>query len=272
VNTTSGNLATTINVPVDANSSSQIYSLNVYPTILSFLESSRKALVSGPQNDFEQLTATIYPLINRLQILRNQTLTADLLVQINSLSQNLQAQYNSLVRNFVLTDAAGLKVDGQDLSTEAMTAYALIFFSDYAVNNSFVDNNLLAGLQAYLNSRRNGMNGFYQSFSSYNGIQTPQYVHDAYVVYALSYVNTAYNLANEVTALKANADAQIASAKNDTYFQALLANILYKLKRSTEAQTYADVLVKAQSVVDGSLALGVATSTFNGGSGLELQL
>jgi hypothetical protein len=35
------------------------------------------------------------------------------------------------------------RFDGQDLSNEAMTAYALQFFTDLAVGNSFVDSTLI---------------------------------------------------------------------------------------------------------------------------------
>jgi hypothetical protein len=136
---------------------------------------------------------------------------------------------------YELSSSNGFNIDGEDISIEAMTAYALIFFTDFSVNNTFVDPNLLKGLSTFLISRKNGKGSFMQSFSSSNSFTVPQYVHDSYIVYALAYYSSTANVTLEVTTLKATADAQIAAQKGDSYFISLLANALYKLNRGTEA-------------------------------------
>ena len=157
--------------------------MTVYPTFLSLLEAARQSLVAGPQANFEQVTATIYPLIHRLNALRAATQTPDVQVQVVQLTAQLVAQYNQLL-TYRLTEGANAKFDGQDLSVEAMTAYALVFFTDLSAGNSFVDVSLLNALSNYLLSRKNNRGGFIQSTT---GIPIPQITHDAWIVYALTY-------------------------------------------------------------------------------------
>lgn len=47
---------------------------------------------------------------------------------------------------YAIQEGANYKFNGQDVSVEGMTAYALVFFTDLAVNNTFVDSTLLNGL------------------------------------------------------------------------------------------------------------------------------
>lgn len=145
-----------------------------------------------------------------------------------------------------------------------MTAYALIFFTDLAAGNTFVDTALVNGLYNYLLSRKNNRGGFIQTT---NGISLPQITHDAWIVYALTYYNAAANVATEIINLKSAADNQISSQRVDSHLVALLANTLYKLKRTAEAQVYADALVKASNL-DGSLSVNnQAATSFNGATG-----
>ena len=154
-----------------------------------------------------------------------------------------------------------------------MTAYALVFFTDFAANNTFVDANFLVGLQNYLLSRKNNRGGFIQSFSANSvGTPIPQISHDAFIVYALTYYSQTVNVTAEVLSLKSAADNQISANRVDSHLVALLANALYRLKRTTEAQVYADALVKVQNM-DGSLMINNAAATsFNGANGTELVL
>jgi hypothetical protein len=153
-----------------------------------------------------------------------------------------------------------------------MTAHALIFFTDYAVNNSFVESSLISGLQTYLIARRTGKGSFTQSFPSSNSLVVPQYTHDAFVLYALAYSNSSANLTVESTSLKVIADNQYSSGKVDTYFVSVLANALYKLKSTANAQVLADYLVKLQNS-DGSITTTLpATATANGANGTEYTL
>lgn len=150
---------------------------------------------------------------------------------------------------YAIQDGANFKFDGQDLSVEAMTAYALIFYTDLANGNTFVDTALLNGLYNYLLSRKNNRGGFIQQT---NGIPLPQVTHDAWIIYALTYYNAAANVTAEITNLRSAVDNQISSQRTDSHLVALLANTLYKLKRTADAQVYADALVKASNL-DGSL-------------------
>lgn len=150
-----------------------------------------------------------------------------------------------------------------------MTAYALVFFTDLSVGNTFVDANLLTALQNYLLSRKNNRGGYTQTT---NSIPIPQITHDAWIVYALTYFSQTVNVTVEVTNLKSAADNQISAGRVDSHFVALLANSLYRLKRTAEAQVYADALVKVQNS-DGSLAnYNSAATTFNGANGTELGI
>jgi len=73
--------------------------------------------------------------------------------------------------------------------------------------------------------------------------------------------------------LKSAADNQISAQRVDSHLVALLANSLYRLKRTAEAQVYADALVKAQNNTSGGLIINnPAGTSFNGASGRELRI
>lgn len=206
--------------------------LNVYPTFLSLLAASKASLAANPQANLEEITAALYPSILRLAYLRNATQTSDVQVQIIQLVSDLSTQYSQLL-TYLLNDSGNYKFDGQDLSYEAMTAYALVFFTDLYSNgnNTFVDPSVLNGLYNYLLTRRNGRGGFIQSFSpSSNGVGIDQLTHDTYVLYALSYYNASVNVTLEVTTIRSSIDNQVSAGAANPYLLALISNALYRMK------------------------------------------
>lgn len=272
ITTTGSSASLPLAIPADANSTNQQFTLDVYPTIQSLLEASRKTLVAGPQINFEQTVAALYPLIHRLNQLKTLTLTSDVYVQISQLTQTLQSQYSAIVASSVIAEASGVRVASQSLSFEAITAYALIFFVDLNTATAIVDSSLLTGLQNYLISRKNGKSGFLQTTLSSSSVVLNQPVHDAFVSYALAYANPLVNLVAETAALKLTATAQTTALTPDSHFFALLANTLYLLKRPLEAVVYTDALIKLQSA-DGSVSTNsTSPASLNGATGLELTL
>lgn len=154
-------------------------------------------------------------------------------------------------------DGANAKFNGQGLSTRAMTAYALIFFTDLLSNgNTFVDNNLILQLQNFLLSRRNGKG----NFININGTEIINPTIDAICIHALAYSGSTVLLTTEINTLKAYVDDQIKNSKVDSYIASLLAQALYKLKRPVEAVTYADAVTKVQNL-DGSIRSDSPTAT-----------
>lgn len=272
ITTTGSTASLPLTIPADAASNNQQFSLDVYPTIQSLLEASRKALVAGPQINFEQSVAALYPLIHRLNQLKNLTQTADVFVQISQLTQTLQAQYDALVAQNIVAEAVGVRLNSQSLSFEANAAYALIFFTDLNSSTGIVDSSLLSGLQNYLLSRKNGRSGFLQTTISSSSVVLSQPVHDAFVSFSLAYANPSVNLVSETAALKTVAATQTTALVPDSHFLALLANTLYLLKRPLEAVVYTDTLIRLQSA-DGSVSTNsTLAASLNGATGLELTL
>lgn len=143
------------------------------------------------------------------------------------------------------------RFDGQDLSNEGMTAFALQYLVDLQ-NITTVDSGVITQLANYLQSRRNGRGGYLQSFSNPLASSVPEVTLNAYIVNALALVVNATLIAPELNAVKAFVDAQLSQNRADSYILAQLAQALYRAKRTTEAQVYADALGKQQAA-DGSV-------------------
>jgi hypothetical protein len=86
-----------------------------------------------------------------------------------------------------------------------------------------------------------GPSGYFNVTSSVNAEidKVPANITNVFIVWSLTSAGET-NLNNEIIALKAIADYQIANNSQDAYFLGLLASSLYNMKRAAEALVYAD--------------------------------
>ncbi|CDW76907.1 a-macroglobulin complement component [Stylonychia lemnae] len=237
-----------LNLTNELNQSSSQYSFTVYPNILSLVEASGNALAQSPKANFEQVASSLYPAFLRLQLLRSQVQTADSQVLVIQLTQEVQGLLEQLL-TYRIPTGSNSRFDGQDISNEAMTAFALQYLFDLQ-NITRIDSGILSQLSGYLVARKNNRGGFMQSFSNPLATSVPEVTLNAYIVNALAAVNA--NITAELNAVKAFVDAQISQNRVDSYILAQLAQALFRARRNTEALVYADALVKLQAA-DGSV-------------------
>jgi hypothetical protein len=209
VNPTTASL--TVNLTQDLNQSSSQWTFSVFPTVSSILDASISAVSSLPQGNFEQVASSLYPTFLKFQALNAQnklTFTVDQQVQFVQLQQSISSLVQQLL-TYRVSEGNFTRFNGQDLSNEGMTAFALNLLVDLQ-NTTTIDQAVITSLQNYLLSRRNGRGGFLQSFSNPLATAVPEQTLNAYVINALAasgVVSTA--IAAEVNATKAFIDAQI---------------------------------------------------------------
>jgi hypothetical protein len=250
LNSTSASL--TVNLTQDVNQSSSQWTFAVFPSVNSILDASINAVSSLPQGNFEQVASSLYPVFLKFQALNNQnksTFTADQQVQFVSLQYGITSLVQQLL-TYRVQEGNFTRYNGQDLSNEGMTAFALNLLVDLQ-NVTTIDQSVIASLSNYLLSRRNGRGGFLQSFSNPLATAVPEQTLNAYILNALAGAGVNSTVA-EVNATKAFIDAQLRVNQADGYILAQLAQALFRLKRTAESTVYADALQRLQAA-DGSV-------------------
>ncbi|CDW76949.1 a-macroglobulin complement component [Stylonychia lemnae] len=237
------NINLQISLTNDLIQNSSKYYISIYPTFISMLDDSIKSISQLKTGNFEQVASSFYPLALKLDFLKG------LIIKTNNqqviqfqIQKKLESQIEILLTQKIQI-GQNLRFNGNDLSNEAITAFALQFFIDISTIIS-VDKTIINQLAGYLNSRRNGRGGFIQSFSNPLVQSVPEMTLNAYIVNALIYHNSSINLTTEINTLKTFADSQLKANKSDAYILTLIAQSLYRLKRTAEATIYADALTR----------------------------
>ncbi|CDW71584.1 a-macroglobulin complement component [Stylonychia lemnae] len=261
-----------MNLTNDLNQSSSKYFLSVYPNLLSILEDTVQTVSEIRQGNVEQVASALYPLALKFSLLKTQSpQTSETQVQLYQLQQELENQLQAILTHRIQVDDNS-RFNGNDISNEAMTAYALQFLIDIS-NITTVDKSLINQLAGYLISRRNGRGGFIQSFSSPLAQSVPEVTLNAYIVNVLTYHNPSVSLTIEINSLKSFVDAQLRINQGDGYILTLLAQSLFRQKRTAEATVYTDALTRLMSS-DGRVVSNQTTTLsvfLSNGTNLDIE-
>lgn len=251
--------------------------LEVYPTTMSDLVTGLDGLLREPHGCFEQTSTTNYPNTMILNYL-NESNQAN--PQAAARAKALLASGYSRLTSFECPDTPARTRQGfewfgaADAQHEALTAYGLLQFKDMARVHP-VDPQLIKRTQDYLLSRRDGNGGFLRNKRALDGFGgAPKHTTDAYIVWALVESDPddaeKMDLKREIAALKAEALNEASTGGKDSYFVALVANVLLHRGDREAAHKLLDRL-QEKHTKDGAVT-GAATSiTRSGGRDLDIE-
>ncbi len=272
-----GRAAGSVKVPKDVVPGTLKVRLEVYPTSMADLVKGLDGLLREPYGCFEQTSTTNYP----------NTLILDYMTQTNQTNPEaarrakdlLDKGYGRLISyecpDTPLKAKQGFEwFGGADQQHEALTAYGLMQFKDMARVHA-VDPQLIKRTQDFLLSRKDGAGGFKRNaraLDSFGG--APKHTTDAYIVWALveSDPDNTENmdLAKEIAALKTAALDENSTGGKDSYFVALVANVLLHRGDRATAHLLLDRL-KDKNMKAGAVTGAVTSITRSGGRDLEIE-
>ena len=237
--------------------------LRVCATPVARIEQAIARLVREPCGCFEQASATVYPMVLALQLLRQQGRAHTPLAA--RLREKL-ARGAALLRRYEVRESGGFEWFGRAPAHEALTAYGVLEFADMArVNLENSEGNsegdslkeMLERAQRWLLARADAEGRtFRRSDAALDTFgRAPEDVTNAYILWALSEAGLLANrtvaaaLAHQVAAVTERAEAEGA----DPYLLALVACLHQNLGDTARAATLAARLVHFQQ--------GTATSS-----------
>lgn len=266
-----------ITLPRDVVPGSLKVRLEVYPTSMADLVKGLEGLLQEPGGCFEQTSTSNYP----------NTMIIDYMNQTNQTNPEVAKQARGMLERgyarliaFECPDTPTQSKQGfewfggADQQHEALTAYGLMQFKDMA-RVTPVDPELIKRTQAFLLSRKDGRGGFKRNaraLDSFGG--APKHTTDAYIVWALVESDPAdvekMDLRKEIDALKAEAMKEDSVGGKDSYFVALVANVLLHRGDREAAHRLLDRLQEKHT--QGGKVTGAMTSiTRSGGRDLEIE-
>ncbi|HSQ58572.1 MAG TPA: alpha-2-macroglobulin family protein, partial [Gemmata sp.] len=250
--------------------------LEVYPTSMADLVKGLDGMLREPCGCFEQTSTSNYP----------NTMILDYMTQTNQANPKvtkrakgmLERGYAKLI-SFECPDTPERRKQGfewfgaADQQHEALTALGLMQFKDMA-RVTQVDPQLIKRTQEFLMSRRDGQGGFRQNPRALHTWSASKQVVNAYIVWALVESDPEdaehLDLRKEIEALKSQAmDANSASGK-DSYFVALVANVLIQRGEREAAHQLLDRLQEKHTKA-GKVSGAVTSVTCSGGQALEIE-
>ncbi|MCE9530738.1 MAG: alpha-2-macroglobulin [Planctomycetes bacterium] len=228
--------------------------VNVYPTTLADLQSGLEGLLREPCGCFEQTSTSNYPNLLILDYLKTSDQAKP---EVTQRAKGLLERGYAKLLSFECPQSGaegrrGFEWFGQmDQQHQALTAYGLLQFKDLAKVYP-VDAEMIKRTQQYLLAQRDGKGGFKRNpraLDSFGG--APEHITNAFIVWALVESDPedkeGMDLTQEIIALKKQAFDH-PEAKDDPYFQALLANTL--LLRPTKANRDAAIAILDRIVED----------------------
>jgi hypothetical protein len=266
----------TITLPKDVVPGTLKVRLEVYPTSMADLVKGLDGLLREPYGCFEQTSTSNYP----------NTMILDYMNQTNQTNPQAAARakgfldrgYGRLV-SFECPDTPTRSRQGfewfgaADQQHEALTAYGLLQFKDMS-RVAQVDPQLIKRTQEFLLSRRDGNGGFRQNTRALHSWGASKQVVNAYIVWALveSDPDDAehMDLKKEIAALKAEALDENSAGGKDSYFVALVANVMLQRGERETAHKLLDRL-KDKHFKDGRVTGAVTSVTQSGGRDLEIE-
>ncbi|WP_439627825.1 alpha-2-macroglobulin family protein [Gemmata sp.] len=251
--------------------------LEVYPTTMSDLVTGLDGLLREPHGCFEQTSTTNYPNAMILNYL-NESNQAN--PQAAARAKALLASGYSRLTSFECPDTPARVRQGfewfgaADAQHEALTAYGLLQFKDMARVHP-VDPQLIKRTQDFLLSRRDGAGGFRRNARALDGFGgAPKHTTDAYIVWALVESDPddaeKLDLKREIAAIKAEALNESSTGGKDSYFVALVANVLLHRGDREAAHKLLDRL-QEKNTSGGAVTGAVTSITRSGGRDLDIE-
>jgi hypothetical protein len=275
--TIEGKARGSITLPTDLVPGTLKVRLEVYPTTMSDLVTGLDGLLREPHGCFEQTSTTNYPNAMILNYL-NESNQAN--PQAAARAKALLASGYSRLTSFECPDTPARVRQGfewfgaADAQHEALTAYGLLQFKDMARVHP-VDPQLIKRTQDFLLSRRDGNGGFLRNKRALDGFGgAPKHTTDAYIVWALVESDPddaeKLDLKREIAALKAEALNETSTGGKDSYFVALVANVLLHRGDREAAHKLLDRL-QEKNTKDGAVTGATTSITRSGGRDLDIE-
>ncbi len=263
----SGDVSHTLTIPAEADPSSVVTVITLYPSPLANLQTAMERLVREPCGCFEQTSSTLYPLIMAQQYFTTRpNVNAMLVSRSNTMIEN---GYKKLLG--YECPKKGFEWYGRDPACEPMTAYGLMEFTEMAKVHT-VSGDLIKRTRDFLYGRRDGQGSFKLDKQLGSFGYAPQEINDAYIVWALS--ECAVSGGPESASLQLDRELEGLRKKaldgKDPYFIALVANTLHNAGDREGAHLLAVKLIQYQK--ENGVVQGAKTSvTCSGGDGLEIE-
>jgi len=252
----------TVTIPGNVVAGSMNVTAKVYPSPLASMEEALNALLREPHGCFEQTSSTNYPLVMAQQYFDSHTgVNPATIARSRDL---LKTGYDKLI-GFESADH-GYEWFGENPAHEALTAYGLMEFTDMARVMS-VDSSMIDRTRQWLLDRRDGKGGFKRNERALDSFgRAPAPTTNAYIVWALlESGQSPQSLIAEIDHIKKQA-----FEKNDSYIDALAANILYLADDRDSAELLLRKL--SQSTNKEGAVAGASTSiTGSGGDALMIE-
>ncbi|WP_020468994.1 alpha-2-macroglobulin family protein [Zavarzinella formosa] len=266
-----------VSLPKDMVKNTLKVKLDVYPTTMSDLVKGLDGLLREPGGCFEQTSTSNYPNTLILEYMQNANQTNP---EVSKRAKDLLDRGYAILKSYECPDTPAKMRQGfewfgsTDMAHEALTAYGLLQFKDMAKVFP-VDPVMIKRTQDFLLSRRDGQGGFKrnaQALDSFGG--APKHTTDAYITWALVESDPdnkeGLDLKKEIAALKAQALKKDSKEERDSYFVALVANILLlRDDRETAVKLMTEL---QQRVTKEGFVQGAETSiTFSHGRDLDIE-
>jgi uncharacterized protein YfaS (alpha-2-macroglobulin family) len=248
-----------VTIPAGVVPGSVAASIAVYPTPLANMTQALSRLIQDPNGCFEQTSSTSYPLTMAQQYFLGHTGVDPKL--ISQAREKLDAGYKRLVG--FETPEKGYEWFGQSPGHEALTAYGLLHFADMAKVRD-VDGSMLARTRTWLLGQRDGKGGFERKRRALHTWIEDRDSSNGYILWALLETG-AKDLDREVTFF-----ASAAAASQNSYVNALGANVLLLSGRRDEARKLMDRLATRQDRT-GGVSGATASIVGSGGDALEIE-
>ncbi|CDW88298.1 a-macroglobulin complement component [Stylonychia lemnae] len=215
----------------------------VYPSSFVALVRGILRLIGLPGPCFECIYGPVYANILAYQAYLKNTDAAD---DISNVTNQLEI-YHRDIKTYISSEGYVSQFKG-GRGDVLLTAFALLELRD--VNKIFGnENSSIQTLTTWLLDQR-GFNGTYELIRPIYTVY-PQYVVEAFIVYALTSVGIT-DIQAELLRLEVIAADQMNQIDADNFFIGLMAAIYQNLNRTQEAEKYADYLASQQNS-DGSI-------------------
>jgi hypothetical protein len=238
-------------------------SLSLYPSVAASIVAGTESVLNEPSGCFEQTSASSYPNLLAVDLLRQSGRAEPALM--SRASGLLARGYKRLVE--YETDSGGFEWFGQAPGHEALTAYGLLQFEDMRRVYGGVSRDMIERTERWILGRRDGEGGYRRNRRAVDGFgHASEAVTDAYITWALAEAGRGGRLAVELDALRGRA-----AATRDPYIKALAANAwLVARPKSRMARELARQLAALQRS-DGSFPGAAESITRSGGESLLVE-
>jgi uncharacterized protein YfaS (alpha-2-macroglobulin family) len=242
--------------------------VQVFPSVLSDLQSGLEGLLREPNGCFEQTSTSNYPNLLILDYLKTNNQARPEVAR--RAMEYLERGYARLLSFECKNPENNNRLEGFEwfggntVPHEALTAYGLMQFRDMSRVFS-VNPEMLERTRKFLISRKDNNGGFRRKQDHHSFGRVPDAIYNAYIVWALTEGSQEDDVQRELAALE-----QQAKTSTDPYFLGLVANSLINRGKEAEATEVLRKLARAQQT-DGHLDGAQTSITLSGGRDLQIE-